>query len=153
MLVKPPPPPPSPPTYGKSSVIFLLSKNDFWLILRLFNFFPLKVQKYLENFHDLWGVSGGGSTHIWKIPYVPSFLFLKALWKVMLKVLLILWSPSLRYFSGFPCEKDFWGVGWIAIMESACGASLATWDGAEFEISWEVVDVDMAWTRAWQLYF
>ena len=26
-------------------VFFLLSKNDFWLILRLFNFFPLKVQK------------------------------------------------------------------------------------------------------------
>ena len=54
---------PSPPTYGKSSVIFLLSKNDFWLLLRLFNFFPLKVQKYLENFHDLVqrvGVEGGG---------------------------------------------------------------------------------------------
>ena len=48
-----------PPTYGKSSVIFLLSKNDFWLILRLFNFFPLKVPKYLENFHDLVQREGG----------------------------------------------------------------------------------------------
>ena len=58
MLVDPP------PTYGKSSVIFLLSKNDFWLLLRLFNFFLLKVQKYLENIHDLLprvGVEGGGS--------------------------------------------------------------------------------------------
>ena len=58
-------PPPSPPTYGKSSVIFLLSKNDFWLILRLFNFFPLKVQKYLENFHDSVqrvGVEWGGGS-------------------------------------------------------------------------------------------
>ena len=41
-----------PPTYGKIFRDFLLSKNDFWLILRLFNFFPLKDQKYLENFHN-----------------------------------------------------------------------------------------------------
>ena len=38
-----------PPTYGKFFRDFLLSKNDFWLILRLFHFFPLKDQKYLEN--------------------------------------------------------------------------------------------------------
>ena len=31
---------------------FLLAKNDFWLILRPFHFFPLKVQKYLENFQN-----------------------------------------------------------------------------------------------------
>ena len=60
MLVDPSPPL---PTYGKFFRDFLLSKNDFWLILRLFNFFPLKVQKYLENFHKLAQrvvVEGGG---------------------------------------------------------------------------------------------
>ena len=40
------------PTYGKSIVIFLLSKNDFWLILRLFIFSPLEYQKYLEKFYN-----------------------------------------------------------------------------------------------------
>ena len=32
--------------------VFLLSKNDFWLILRLFIFSPLKYQKYLEKFYN-----------------------------------------------------------------------------------------------------
>ena len=41
----------TPPPYQhmeNSFVIFLLSKKDFWLILRLFHFFPLKDQKYLK---------------------------------------------------------------------------------------------------------
>ena len=41
--------PPPLPTYGKFFRDFLLSKKDFWLIQRLFHFFPLKDQKYLEN--------------------------------------------------------------------------------------------------------
>ena len=51
------------PTYGKFFRDFLLSKKDFWLILRLFHFFPLKDQKYLENSHYLaqrMVVEGGG---------------------------------------------------------------------------------------------
>ena len=32
--------------------LFFLSKNDFWLILRLFIFSPLKYQKYLEKFYN-----------------------------------------------------------------------------------------------------
>ena len=58
MLVDPPL-----PTYGKFFRDFLLSKKDFWLILRLFHFFPLKDQKYLENSHYLaqrMVVEGGG---------------------------------------------------------------------------------------------
>ena len=51
------------PTYGKFFRDFLLSKKDFWLILRLFHFSPLKDQKYLENSHYLaqrMVVEGGG---------------------------------------------------------------------------------------------
>ena len=43
----------TPPNIWKSFRDFLLAKNNFWLILRFFHFFPLKDQKYLENFHDL----------------------------------------------------------------------------------------------------
>ena len=56
----------TPPPYQhmeNSFVIFLLSKKDFWLSLRLFHFFLLKDQKYLENFHYLaqrMVVEGGG---------------------------------------------------------------------------------------------
>ena len=62
MLVNPPPL----PTYGKFFRDFLLSKRDFWLILRLFHFFLLKDQKYLENCHYLaqrMVVEGGGGVH------------------------------------------------------------------------------------------
>ena len=32
--------------------LFLIVKNDFWLILRLLIFSPLKYQKYLEKFYN-----------------------------------------------------------------------------------------------------
>ena len=44
--------PPPPPNIWKIYRYFFLSKNDFWLILRLFIFFPLKYQKYLEKFYN-----------------------------------------------------------------------------------------------------
>ena len=53
------------PNIWKIYRYFLLSKNDFWLILRLFIFSPLKYQKYLENFHN-WAkrvVVEGGRGH------------------------------------------------------------------------------------------
>ena len=56
-------PPPPYQHMENSFVIFLLSKKDFWLILRLFHFFLLKDQKYLENSHYLaqrMVVEGGG---------------------------------------------------------------------------------------------
>ena len=42
----------TPPNIWKIYHYFLLSKNDFWLILRLFIFTPLKYQKYLEKFYN-----------------------------------------------------------------------------------------------------
>ena len=54
----------SPPNIRKIYRYFLLSKNDFWLILRLFIFSPLKNQKYLEKFYNsakgVVGEGGGG---------------------------------------------------------------------------------------------
>ena len=41
---------PPPPDIWKIYRYFLLSKNDFWLILRLLIFSPLKYQNTLKNF-------------------------------------------------------------------------------------------------------
>ena len=57
---------PPPPNIWKIYRYFLLSKNDFWLILRLFIFSPLKYQKYLEKFYNSAKrvvVEGGGGGH------------------------------------------------------------------------------------------